>query len=1156
MNFNLFPFSKSGNIYLIPGTRINFIYRIILELKVKNKFSYNPLSRFLMKMNIIALIIILAMTQVNARSIAQQITLNRKNAKLSSVLKDFEKQSGYHFFYKKSDVEGFNDISINFKETPMSSALINLLTPRNLIFEYFEKTIVIKKKKINSPTSMEEINLKVPFEQLQKNIEGRVIDESGKPIPGASIRIKGELGKAVVSGRDGSFVLPITALNETVIVSFQGYASYEFKATLSPDPIVVRLKIADENISEVVVTGMMNFKKDAFSGASASFNREELKQVANTNVIQALKSLDPSFLVMENNLSGANPNVLPNIELRGKTSITSETLRDEFTDDPNQPLFILDGFQSNLRTIVDLDMNRIESITILKDAASTAIYGSRASNGVVVVETIKPKAGELRLNYSADLNLEAANLDSYNMMNAAEKLEFERLSGIYTAASNQQETQYTYYDVIYSERLKDVLSGVDTYWLKTPVQTGFAHRHSLYAEGGNENFVFNIGGNYKKNDAVMIGSGRQEWGARSNIIYRKNKLSAINNLTIQGNNSESSKFGSFSTWVNMNPYFANVDPNEKILSEYKDTYTGKTYKVYNPLYDVNLNSFDRGNSLGITNNFQLIYNFSNKWKLTSSLQVLKNMQGGNTFISPLNTSFDDVGLLEKGSHYVKKSESLSYTANSMLTYGTTIKKHVINGNLRVEFSENNNNSTAFQAIGFPSTSDGNLAFTYGYNKNGKPLANKSISRRNSLVSAITYSYDNRYNADLSFNYDGSTAFGRKNLYSPFYSYGASWNLHNEAFLKGNPYVNQLRLRANYGVTGNQNFSSTTSISTYSYLPNFNYNGQGIELASFANENLKWQKSNQISVGMDGTFFRNRLSLVANAYQKFTHDLAVAVDLPASTGLRSYPFNAGDLDVRGVELTGKYNIIYKPQDRIVWNIGLTGAISNQTYLNFNSLLDGLNQSLQESKSLIRYKDNQSPNDIWAVRSLGIDPATGRELFLKLDGTKTFDYSVQDIVPIGNSNPKLQGVLSTNLTYKGFTMNAMMRYIWDQDIMNTALYNKVENLSLISILNNNQDKRALYDRWKTPGDISQFRGISLTDYTPASSRFIQQENTLSLESLSLSYDFRDSKWIKQAGLTRLRLSAITNDILRWSTVRRERGIDYPYAKMYSFSINANF
>lgn len=1154
MNFYLYPFLG------IWGKSTFSLKQSKDTTQHKPQHYSRHLSNVLMRLNIVLLLLGILLSQANARSLAQEITLSRKNTALFEVLKDIEKQSGYTFFYNKNDINANKRINLAVHKMPLRTVLEDILKQENLTYDFFDKTIVIKKNPSVANGSMKphgSIQEIKPATQVQLMVRGTIVDEEGNGIVGASIRLKSDARKASSSGEKGEFVLPITSLNEILVISFLGYETREVKASLDRSKMNIVLSKRENTVDEVVVTGMMTFKKESFSGASSVYKQEELKQVANTNVVQAIKSLDPSFLVMENNLSGANPNILPNIELRGTTSISSDNLRDEFTDDPNQPLFILDGFQTKLRNILDLDMNRIASITILKDASSTAIYGSRASNGVVVVETVKPLPGEVRLSYTTDMNMDIADLSSYNMMNSSEILEFEKLSGAYQSDIAQPEFQYTHWDPLYNKRLQQVQSGIDSYWLKDPIRTGFAHRHSLYAEGGSENLVFNIGGNYKKNNAVMKNSGREEWGGRLNLTYRKDKLSVNNNLSIQGYKADESNYGSFSTWVNTKPYFEKYDSSEKYLEYIKgDGLTSIETIIPNPLYNAGLNSFDGQKNWGITNNLQLIYELDQSWRFQASMQVNKEATDFAAFVSPLDSQFDKVSSLIKGRYDSKKRDQFSYTANAMATYSKTFNKQTFTGNLRLEVAENNNTLLGFTAVGFPLSSDGNPAFAYAYEPNKSPKSSKSVSRRNSIISAFNYSYDNRYNVDASFNYDGSTSFGRANSYSPFFSLGGSWNMHRESFLKDNPHVNLLRLRANYGVTGNQNFNSTTSISTYNYMSAYSYFGQGVALATFGNENLKWQKTNQLSAGIDATLFENRFNLTINAYRKKTNDLAVPADLPASTGLLSYPFNAGDLTVEGFELTAKYNVIHRPQDRFVWNIGITGAKSKQTYNNFNTILEGLNASLQNSKSLERYRDGYSPNDLWAVRSLGIDPATGREIFMKKDGSQTFDYDAKDIKAMGNGNPRLQGVLSTNLNYKGFTLSAYLRYIWDQDIMNTALFNKVENISRTDITQFNQDKRALYDRWKQPGDIAQFRAISFTDVTPISSRFIQQENSLSLESLSLAYDFRDYAWINKLGLSGLRISGITNEVFRWSTVRRERGIDYPYAKSYSLTINARF
>lgn len=224
-------------------------------------------------------------------------------------------------------------------------------------------------------------------------------------------------------------------------------------------------------LKEVVFTGVYTRKKESFTGSVSTFTAEEIKSVGNSNIIQNLKTLDPSFALVENNLLGSDPNRLPDIEIRGKSSLIG--VRDELAEDPNQPLFILDGFESSLRAIYDLDLDRVASIIILKDAASTAIYGSKAANGVVVVETVKPIAGQLRFSYNGAFNVSLPDLSSYNMMDAREKLEFEKLAGRYNlSSSNWSPDNEVLVNQIYNQKLADINRGVDTYWLSEPLRIG------------------------------------------------------------------------------------------------------------------------------------------------------------------------------------------------------------------------------------------------------------------------------------------------------------------------------------------------------------------------------------------------------------------------------------------------------------------------------------------------------------------------------------------------------------------------------------------------------------------------------------------------------------------------------------------------------------
>ncbi len=1159
MKFTLTPLIKKEKDFHASHLDANAASGVQRTYEKPTPLFARPLSRSLMRINLITLLIGLGLSQVDAHTYAQQISLKKQKSSLESILKNLEKQSGYSFFYKKNDINQIIDLSADIKNMPFKQVLNVILGNANLSYDFFEKTVVVKKEQAGNAQKNISLSSKQPNQlsgTIQQVISGKVIDEDGKPISGATLRLKSDMKKAVVSAMDGSFNLPLTAAGETIIVTSIGYEPYEFSAKFTGHLLTVKLKKTEAKVEEVVVTGMMTRKKESFSGATASFTGQELKMVNNQNVIAGLRALDPSFIQIENNALGSNPNMLPKIELRGQTSISTSALRDEFSIDPNQPLFILDGFETNLRTIMDLDMNIIQNVTILKDAASTAIYGSRASNGVIVVETIKPKAGKIMLSYTTDMQAQIPDLSSYNMMNASEKLEFERLSGRYTANSNLIEQQIIL-DSIYNARLQEVLSGVDTYWLKIPVQTGFSHRHSLSARGGEGALVFDAGVNYKNTKGSMKGSGRDDWSANLNLNYRAGKLNIANRAFVTGYTGNESPYGNFSTWVNTNPYYRPLSASEKFLT-YKEDARNRNFSwnVFNPIYDANLSSFNTTKNYVINNNLMMTYDFNPALRLTASGQISKGMTDTDNFLSPLHSSFEGVENRKKGSLAHRESSVFGYTANAMLTYSKVLQaKHTITANIRGEISESQNRLNGYKAVGFPAASNGNPSFAFGFEQDSKPSASTRISRRSSLLGSINYSYDQRYNFDVNYNIDGSTSFGSNNLFSPYYSFGTSWNIHNERFAKTVNWINMLRLRANIGITGNQNFGNVSQ-SIFDYNADVNRFGQGISLSALGAPDLEWQRTRQTSVGIDATLFNNKLNFQINAYDKYTDPLVVAVTLPSSTGLSAYPFNAGSLDYKGLEATINYSPIYRPQNQFIVTFGLTGSMLKAKYANFNNKLSSLNNEMKQSNALIRYQDGYSPNTLWAVQSQGIDPSSGREVFLKKSGEQTFNYNADDLVPVGNAQPLAEGILRGTLSYKGFTTNILVRYILRKDNFNQALYTKVENMSEEEIVKNNQDKRALYDRWQNPGDIAQFRGISIIDVTPMSSRFIQRENSFSGESISFGYEFRNKTWLDRLNLSTVRVNSILNDIFYSSTVRRERGTDYPFARSVSFSLNATF
>ncbi|PTT00292.1 SusC/RagA family TonB-linked outer membrane protein [Pedobacter sp. HMWF019] len=1120
----------------------------------RKSFLKKTRNNILMKVQIIAILMGIGLFQVHGNTYAQNITLHRKNSGLETILKEFERQSGYTLFYKQNEVTAVNDVSIELTNVPLRQALQNTLQNLGFSFEFFDKTIVLKKN-LPSPSSTSNKTAEPLFSQ--NYIIGKVIDENEKPIAGVTIKLKSNPSKAVTSQENGVFKLPVSAENEILIISCIGYEVQEVKSSFNPDKMIIKMKKKDFDLGEVVVTGTgINRNKDSFTGTTAKFSGDELKAISNNNIIQSLKTLDPSFLQIENNLSGSNPNVMPVIEVRGKSSIPSTTLKDQFGSDPNQPLFVLDGFPTSLETIVDLDMNRIASVTILKDAASTALYGSQASNGVVVIETIKPLPGKLRFTYTQDFRLEMPDLTAYNMMNAVEKLEFERLSGRYTEDTNPDLAIFL--DKLYNTHLSYVKKGMDSYWLSEPLQNGYSTNSSINASGGDAAFTYNVGMNYRIGKGAMKGSERNSYSGSINLMYRKNGLN-INNITyIRGNKSSESPYGSFAKYVNTNPYYEKNYDNPFLEISRQANGTGTTLYVTNPLYDAMQPQYNNSTSMAVQNNFNTNYDFTTSLKLNVAIEITKGSSVSKNYKSPQMSEFANTPILRKGKYSDFRNDNFSYQGNLMLTfYKTLADKHSITANWRSTISESNNSAYNTTAEGFPEGNLGNPRFAYNYPQDASPSASSNVYRSLNTTVSVNYAYDNKYLFDFVYRLDGSTAYGSNKQFSPYYAFGLGWNLHKEDFIKNQSWINSLRLTGNIGVTGNQNFANISSISIYNYNTKSNYNqfGQGVSLDMLGNPNLEPQKTRQISTSLDFSFFNNRFSGYINAYDKQTNPLIVPVDLPSSTGVFSYPYNVGSLNYKGMEAKLTFFPIYNLSKGFTWSVGITASSYKSKYAGFGNILATLNKQQETNKSLVRYYDGNSAEAIWAIKSVGIDPTTGREVFVTKDGQYTFDYNAANIVNVGNTVAIAEGVISTNLRYKGFTFGMGLRYKIGGDVFNNALFNKVENISQTSIANN-QDKRALYDRWKSPGDIAQFKGISLTSTSPISSRFVQKANTLSSESLNIGYLFEKTPWLTQLGLRSLSTNFLANDFLYLSTIKRERGIDYPYARTVALSLRASF
>lgn len=329
---------------------------------------------------------------------------------------------------------------------------------------------------------------------------------------------------------DGEYTIQVSGKYPTLVYSFIGMESKEMPVR-GNNKLNVTLNENSQTLQDVVVTGIFRKTKELATGASITVTGDELKSVGNANILQSLRTLDPSFKILDNNMAGSNPNVLPNVELRGANSISD--LDADYNGNPNQPLFILDGFETTLQRVIDLDPNRVESISILKDASAAALYGSRSANGVIVIETKAPEMGRIRVSYTGDYAVNAPDLTDYHLLNAEQKLQLQLDAGHFDIKENQTNSALQEKLDYYNRLLTNVRSGVNTYWLSKPLQTAFEQRHTLYVEGGDEHLRYSVNVSGKLAPGVMKGSERNTYSGGVVLSYRTNNLLIKNDLQVE-----------------------------------------------------------------------------------------------------------------------------------------------------------------------------------------------------------------------------------------------------------------------------------------------------------------------------------------------------------------------------------------------------------------------------------------------------------------------------------------------------------------------------------------------------------------------------------------------------------------------------------------------
>ena len=1112
-------------------------------------------------MKLIFLMCVCIATSVSARSLAQQrITMQLGETGLKAVFKEISRQTSKTVIYNDDLLKFDGKVRADFIDVELEEVLKQVLKDQRMSYKFMDDYILIVRQK-DVPQTVSEITLK-----------GTVVDQTGAALPGVTVLVKGTtLGTS--TNIEGKFSLQLPETQNMVLVfSMIGMKSKEvtvgkqreFKVTLTEEK---------SELEEVVVTGIVERKAESFTGSTVTMKNEDLKRVGNANVFQSLKSLDPSLMIFDNMEFGSDPNKNPKMTLRGASSIDMGTedldIKGTYANDPNAPLFILDGFEATVQKIMDLDMDRIASLTILKDASAKAIYGSRAANGVIVIETKQNESGDLRVTYTGSVTLEVPDLTSYNLTNAAQKLQLEKEFGLYEPTDMNGE------DVsgkeLYMSKYKAVYAGVNTDWLAKPLHMGTGQKHSLSIELGGRDLRVMTTFSYNHIVGVMKGSTRDTYDGSLQVSYRHKKFNFRNILNVTSNVANDSPYGTFSEYAAMNPYYSPYDKNGFLVKNAALSVDGleTTEFVANPLYNATLNTKIENRYLDVTDNLYVEWSVLQGLKATLRFGITEKRTSADEFYPANHLKFynytgDD--LFRKGSYQANTGHMKKLSGDLNVRYSTVVKeKHYLFTNVGLNLSDETYEEIVHKAEGFPNDRMNDLMFAKQYVKDTKPSGKESTIRDIGILGIFNYTYDNKYLFDASYRANASSQFGANNRWGSFWSIGVGWNMHKEAFMNSEIFEN-FKIRGSLGYTGSQSQDAYASIPTYVYTLDRTYTGLlSSQLQGMKNDDLKWQRKMDYNVGFDMNIKR-RFSLTFDAYRSITDNTLIDLTLPPSNGFTTLRENAGEVINRGFDIRTSYTILQNVKERSFLTVNLNISRNKNKLAKLSDAMNVYNESQNASVSGTApaqlYYDGVSMNAIWAVRSLGIDPHNGREIYLSSRGLPTYNWSAADQVVLGDEMPKFQGTGGISFEWKGIGGNASFTFQYGAQMYNTTLVQKVENANL----SDNVDARLFDGVWRPgEGGVKPYRapryrdpstGNWVTPETKPTSRFVQDRNEFALTNLSLYYDFYRYEFLKRCGMERLRVSAYANNLFTISSIEIERGTSYPFARSFNFSLSVTF
>ncbi len=1073
----------------------------------------------IMKWSMICVCLLLFMQSVNA-----QITLRAQSMTIKQVLQQIERQGGYSIFYS-DELSGLNQkVTVSASNEKTESVLNHLLKNTDIAYRIEPGKQIILTKRIKKEIPADRKNV----------IKGNVTDSKGEPLVGVSVSVDGS-SMGTITDMDGNYQLEVS-VGSRVKFSYVGFQS-RFIRVGTADTYNVTMSEDDKLLDEVVVVGYGSMKRKDITTAVSVVSTKDLDERPLMSAAQAIQGKAAGIQVVQP--SGA-PGSGMSVRVRGATSVQAS----------NEPLYVVDGMPTD--NISDLSPNDIESMQVLKDASSAAIYGARAANGVVLITTKKGVPGMPHIKFSgyAGFSMLGKKLDALNTEEYKELMaDLKKVSNV---APTIPETEHRYTD-----------------WTDLFFKTDVVQNYQLSLQNGSERIQYFISGGFSDQQGIVEKAHYKRYNFRANIDSKQAKWLDISlNFSFSHTNgqwvresSSSMRAGSILSVVNTPPFMQKWNPDNP------KQYDGQAYgsRILNPLAanaadNITKTDYVKG-SLGLT------FHLAKKLDLKTTFGIDLNNERWNYYLDPISTSD---GRSTKGRVEESSTRNFEWLLENILTYETSFAKHHLSlmGGATQQHAQYNSS----QIAGY------DLSESYPYihsiaaaNQIDKDATGASASAWSlaSFLARVAYNYDSRYLLTMNFRTDGSSRFAKGHRWGFFPSVSAGWRMSAESFMKSwEQVVDDLKLRIGWGMNGNQggigNYSYLAGMSASKVAPTVNnpYPGLAITANTAANKELTWEKTAQWNVGLDVSLWNGRLNFSADAYYKKTTDLLLTVSLPDNVNLPGgITRNDGEMVNKGFEFNlSSQNL----RGAFRWNTDFNISFNKNklTKLGLNKVY--YYAEMYETKEpAIILKEGLPLGAFFGYVSEGVDPETGNIIYSDLNRNGVTDPG--DRTVIGNAQPDFIYGLTNTFSYKGFTLTLFLQGSQGNDIFNAT---RIDTEGMMDFRN---QSKAVLDRWRRPGMVTDIPRVGNVENIHNSTRFVEDGSYLRLKTATLAYSF-DRQMIGRLGLSRVQLyvtgqnlitltkySGYDPEVNAYGSSSVQLGIDYgtyPQSKAVIFGLNVEF